>query len=260
MSIVLPKAKLPATTKSPNNLIIFSKPKVGKTSLLAELPNCLILDLESGSDYVDALKIKASSVDEIREIGKAIKEDGYPYDYIAVDTVTALETMCIKEAEKLYMKTPMGKASWIKKITVDGKEKIDPESAKLKYGSVLNLPNGQGYGYLRDAIVKVIEEIKTYAPKVILLGHVKDAMIDKSGTEVNSMDLDLTGKIKRILSSQSDAIGYLYRKGNQNILTFKTKDEISCGARPAHLKNQEIVLSEIVNDEFKTHWNKVYID
>mgnify|MGYP000473561686 CR=1 FL=1 len=42
------------------------------------------------------------------------------------------------------------------------------------------------------------------SPKVILLGHVKDAMIDKSGTEVNSMDLDLTGKIKRILSSHTD--------------------------------------------------------
>ena len=256
-TIVLPKAKVTAATKSPKNLIIFSKPKVGKTSLIAELPNCLILDLESGADYVDALKLKASSVDEIREIGKAIKEAGYPYEYIAVDTITALETMCVKEAERLYMNTPMGKATWLKK-KADGSS--DSESAKFKYGSVLNLPNGQGYGYLRDAIVRIVEEIKTYAPKVILLGHVKDAMIDKAGAEVNSMDLDLTGKIKRILSSQSDAIGYLYRKGNQNILTFKTKDDVACGARPVHLRNQEIVVSELKDGEFITHWNKVYID
>lgn len=257
MSIVLPTAKSPAVTKSPKNLIIFSKPKVGKTSLIAELPNCLILDLESGSDYVDAMSLKANSVSEIREIGKAILEAGKPYDYIAVDTITALETMCVKEAERLYMKTPMGKGSWIKKLP-DGS--IDPDSGKVKYGNVLNLPNGQGYGYLREAVVKVIEEIKTYAPRVILLGHVKDALLEKAGAEVNSMDLDLTGKIKRIVSSQSDAIGYMYRKGNQNILSFKTKDEISCGARPAHLRNQEIVVSEIVDDEFKTHWDKIYID
>lgn len=257
MSIVLPKAKAPAATKSPKNLIIFSKPKVGKTSAIAELPNCLILDLESGSDYVDSMALKATSVAEIREIGKAILEAGKPYDYIAVDTITALEAMCIKEAEKLYMKTPMGKSTWIKKLADNS---IDPDSAKLKYGSVLNLPNGQGYGYLRDAVIKVIEEIKTYAPRVILLGHVKDAMIEKSGAEVNSMDLDMTGKIKRIVSSQSDAIGYMYRKGNQNILTFKTKDEVACGARPAHLRNKDIVVSEMVDGEFVTHWDEVYID
>lgn len=254
--IVLPKVKVSAETKSPKNLIIFSKPKVGKTSLIAELPDCLILDLESGSDYVDALKLKATSVDEIRQIGEAIKEAGFPYKYIAVDTITALETMCIKEAERMYMGTPMG-SGWIKK-TPDGK--IDASSLKLKYGSILNLPNGQGYGYLRDAIVKVIEYIKTLAPRVILLGHVKDAQLEKTGTEVNSMDLDLTGKIKRIVSSQSDAIGYLYRKGNENVLTFKTKDDVACGARPMHLRNQEIVLSEMTDEEFKTNWNLIYID
>jgi len=257
MSIVLPTAKVNAATKSPKNLIIFSKPKVGKTSLLAELPNCLILDLESGSDYVDAMKLKATTVTEIREIGKAIIDAGRPYDYIAVDTITALETMCVKEAEKLYMKTPMGKARWIKK-NEDGT--IDPTSDKLSYGTILNLPNGQGYGYLRDAITKVIEEIKTYAPRVILLGHVKDAMIETKGVEVNSMDLDLTGKIKRIISSQSDAIGYLYRKGNQNVLTFKTKDDVACGARPIHLRNQDIIVSEMNDEGLVTHWNKVYID
>ena len=107
--IVLPMTKVSAETKSPKNLIIFSKPKVGKTTLLANLENCLILDLEDGSDYVDAIKLKAKSVDDIRAIGKAIKEAGYPYKYIAVDTITALEEMCIPFAEDLYSKSSMGK-------------------------------------------------------------------------------------------------------------------------------------------------------
>lgn len=41
---VLPTAPVKAVRQSPKNLIIFAKPKVGKTSLLAQLPNCLILD------------------------------------------------------------------------------------------------------------------------------------------------------------------------------------------------------------------------
>ena len=84
----LPIQKVKATTQSPKNLIIFSKPKVGKTSLLAELPDALIIDLEEGSDYVDALKIKAKNIADIKAIGDKIKEAGYPYKFIVVDTVT----------------------------------------------------------------------------------------------------------------------------------------------------------------------------
>jgi hypothetical protein len=245
--IVLPMTKVSAETKSPKNLIIFSKPKVGKTTLLSQLENCLILDLEDGSDYVDAIKLKARSIDDIRAIGKAIKEAGYPYKYVAVDTITALEELCIPFAEDLYSKSSMGK-NWF----TDGKP---------KYGSILNMPNGAGYPWLREAFTKVVDYLKTWAPRIILVGHVKDVVLDKNGSEFNALDLDLTGKLKRITSSQSDAIGYLFRKGNKNVLSFKTTDEISCGARPEHLRNKEVVLSELNDEEtLTTFWENVYID
>ena len=89
----------------------------------------------------------------------------------------------------------------------------------------------------------------------------KDTILEKNGSEFSALDLDLTGKLKRITASNSDSIGYLYRKGKQNILSFKTSDDIACGARPRHLSNQEIVLSEVdKNGEVTTHWNKIYID
>lgn len=245
--IELPLAPVKALTKSPKELIIFSKPKVGKTTLLAGLKNCLILDFEDGSDYVEALKIKIKTLEELKQVGKAIKEAGNPYDYIAVDTVTALEEFCIGYAEELYSKSSMGK-NWF-------------TEGKPKYGTIINMPQGAGYQWLRQAYNKILDFIRQLAPKVILVGHVKDTMLEKAGSEFNSMDLDLTGKIKRITASNSDAIGYLYRKGKQNIISFKTSDEISCGARPEHLRNKEIVLSEITDDDtIVTNWDKIYID
>jgi hypothetical protein len=247
MEIKLPLEKVKATSQSPSNLIIFSKPKTGKTTLFANLENCLILDLENGADYIDAIKIKASSVEEIKHIGKAIKDAGHPYQYVAVDTITALEEMCIPYAEELYSRTPMGK-NWF-------------GSAKAQYGTILSLPNGAGYPYLREAFTKVVDYIKTWAPRTILVGHVKDTMLEKNGSEFNSLDLDLTGKLKRISCSNSDAIGYLYRKGKTNILSFKTSDEIACGARPEHLRNQEFVVSEVTEDnKINVDWSKIYID
>ena len=255
--IKLPRQKTKAAFKSPNNLIIFSKPKVGKTSLLAELDDCLIIDLEKGSDFVDALKLQAKTVQDIKKIGEEIKKADYPYKYVALDTVTALEEICVPYAESLYSKKSVGK-NWFKK---NAEGKLLKESGKAQYGNILNLPNGAGYIYLREAVTKIVEYVKTLAPRIILVGHIKDTMLEKSGAEFTSSDLDLTGKIKRILTSQSDAVGYLYRKGNQNILSFATSDGVACGARPAHLRNAEIVVSEITKDgEFVTHWDKVYID
>lgn len=249
MGIVLPTSKVAPESLSPKNLIIFSKPKTGKTSLLAELPDCLILDLEGGSKYLNAMKVEANSFEEIREVGQAIKEAGNPYKIIAVDTITALEEMVIPYAEALYSRAPMGK-NW-----------FNPGGGKEKYGSILGLPEGSGYYWTRQAFTKVIDYIKTWAPYVIFVGHVKDTQLEKAGGTFNSLDLDLTGKLKRITTSNSDAIGYLYRKGNKNILSFKTNDDIACGARPAHLSNAEIVISEIdENGEYKTHWDKVFID
>jgi hypothetical protein len=255
-TIILPTQKVKALTQNPKNLIIFSKPKVGKTELLSQLDNCLIIDCEEGSDYVDAIKYKVNSVQEIKELGKEIIKQGKPYTYIALDTVTALENMCVNYAELLYSKKTIGK-NWFKK---DTNGKLSPESGKAQYGNILNLPNGAGYSFLREAMTSVIDYVKTLAPYIILVGHIKDVQLEKKGAEFTSQDLDLTGKIKRILSSQSDAIGYLYRKGNQNILSFATTDEVSCGARSSHLRNKEIVISEMTDKGLITHWDKVYIN
>lgn len=247
--VTLPTNVVKAITKSPKNMIIFSKPKVGKTTLLATLDNCLIIDLESGTDYVDALKIKATNVGELANIARAITNAGKPYKYVAIDTITALEEMCIPYAEQLYANSPMGN-KW-----------FTPGGGKEKHGTILNLPNGAGYAWLRNAFENMIGMLKPLAPHVIFVGHVKDTLLEKNGAEFNSMDLDLTGKLKRMTASGSDAIGYLYRKGNKNILSFKTSDEISCGARPEHLRNKEIVVSELAEDgTVTTHWDEVFID
>jgi hypothetical protein len=109
MAIVLPTKKVKADRVNPKRLIIYSKPKTGKTTAFAGLEDNLIIDLENGTDYVEALKVKANNLQELKEVGKAIKEAGYPYKYVTIDTVTALEDMVGPLAISLYQKTAMGK-------------------------------------------------------------------------------------------------------------------------------------------------------
>ena len=106
MGIVLPTKKVKADRVNPKRLIIYSKPKTGKTSAFAGLEGNLIIDLENGADYVEAIKVKANNLQELKEIGKAIKEANYPYKYVTIDTVTALEDMVMPLAINMYRATP----------------------------------------------------------------------------------------------------------------------------------------------------------
>jgi hypothetical protein len=239
MGIVLPTKKVKADRVNPKRLIIYSKPKTGKTSAFAGLDGNLIIDLENGADYVEAIKVKANNLQELKEIGKAIKEANYPYKYVTIDTVTALEDMVMPLAINLYKQTPMGK--------------------NYSGDSILTLPNGAGYLYVRQAFFQVLDFIDTLAPQIILSGHIKDKQVDDKGEMVMSANIDLTGKIKSLICANADAIGYMYRKGNKTILSFKTNEEVTCGARPEHLRNEEIVISEMIDGVLKTSWEKVFV-
>ena len=230
----LPKAKVKASRKSPKNMIIYGPPKIGKTSVLAELDNCLIIDLEDGSDMVDALKIKANNLADLQKIGTEIIKAGKPYKYIAIDTISKLEEWCEDEAKKIYMKTPMGK-------------NFDTKNPGM---SILALPNGAGYLYLRMAYKKWIDRLNLLADRIILVGHLKDKMLEKKGKEVSVKDLDLTGKIKQITCANADAVGYIYREGDETMVSFNSLDDVTAGSRCDHLKGQTIPMK----------WSTIFID
>ena len=230
----LPKTKIKASRKSPKNMIIYGAPKIGKTSVLAQLDDCLIIDLEDGSDMVDALKVKVNNLKELGEVGKAIHEDKKPYKYVAIDTISKLEEWCEADAKVLYMQTPMGKNF----------------ETKNPGASVLSLPNGAGYLYLRIAYKKWMDRLNTLADHVILVGHLKDKMLEKKGKEVAVKDLDLTGKIKQITCANADAVGYLYRENDTTMVSFDSLDDITAGSRCAHLKGKTMPLD----------WSKIFID
>lgn len=245
--IVLPTAPVPSTTKSPENLIIYSKPKTGKTTMLSKLKNCLIIDLERGTNKIDAMKVQASNLNELQDIIKAVKASDHKYKYVAVDTITELEAWCEWDATTMYMKTPMGKNFNRAQHPKTGEMKVLP---KNQWESVLGLPKGAGYLYLRNSFKKWMNILLTLAPHVIFVAHVKDAMAEKKGKEVAVKDLDLTGKLKMITAQKADAIGYVYWEGEELMICFQSKDGIEANSRCEHLKNTTL--------PFK--WENIFID
>lgn len=235
----LPTSKNKPTSDNPRFLILFGKPKSGKTTIMAALEDNLIIDMEEGSNYVEAMAVKAKNIDDLRDVAKSIKEAGCPYKYLTLDTVTALEDIILPVALQDYKNTPMGKG--------------------FTGTDVRTLANGAGYLYIREAFQKIVNVFRGLADHVILIGHTKDRTINRDGKELSENLLDLSGKLERIVSSKADALGYVYRKKNQTIINFNGGDDMVVEARPAHLRGKEIVIAESDEDgNITTYWDKIF--
>ena len=199
----LPLEKTKAERVNPKKIILFSNPKVGKSTMVAALENNLIIDLENGLGFLDALKVNVLQLAKeqnqtpltiLKEVINKIataneKKGGFVYKYITIDTVSALEDIALELANKLYKNTPMGR-NW-------------------QGDDVTKLPNGAGYQYLREAMEIILNELEPLCDTLIILGHLKGKFVEKEGKEMEARGLALTGKLSSMLCANVDAIGLL---------------------------------------------------
>lgn len=257
MSFELPTTVSKPTITEPRFLIVYSKPKIGKSSSLMQLPKSLLIDLESGSGFYEgtALDIPKMSVELNKhpivllkelatKIEEANKQNGSPiYDFITLDSATVLEDYAALLATKNYKATTIGK-------NFTGK-------------SVINeLPNGSGWGFARESFEELYIPFTKLAGKCfILVVHTKDAVIQKDGKEINTSDLSLAGKSKIITASKADGIALMYRSKveGENILSFKgSETDITVGCRLPYLSQKEFVISKKEGDVLTTNWNLIF--
>lgn len=84
-------------------------------------------------------------------------------------------------------------------------------------------------------------------------------MINKEGEEMSEMALDLVGKLGDIICGEADAVGYVYRKKNETIISFEGGDNSVREARAPHLRGKKISIAESDADNNITlHWDRIY--
>jgi len=235
----LPKTVVKSTRNNPRMLTIFGQSKVGKTTILSELKDCLIIDTEQGTDLIDAMKVNTNSMKEFVETYKALVEEkktnNFQYKYIAIDTIDNL-------------------VGWIE------------ASVKKEHAvrDLIDIPFGAGYNAVRIKTMQWLRRIKNLTPHLILVGHRKKTISDDSAT-VSVSSLELSGKLKNMIMADSDAIGYIFRttpeaKEDETLqqtaarseikVSFVANDELEAGARQPHLRGKIL--------PFK--WDEIFID
>lgn len=222
-------------SKEPRVLILYGMPKVGKTELVSTLPNALIIDCDDGASFQSGYFQSCKSVREFKEICRALRAEQHKFKFVVVDTVSELEAFCLPEAKIAYKSSVIGK--------------------NFNGDSVLDLPEGAGYHWLRKTFLSCWDALMLTHLRIILIAHVKDKFISDKQTNnpiIQSQEIDLTGKLKTIAAARADAIGYVYRDKNTLGITFASNNAITCGCRCPHLVGQKLL--------GPTYWPIIYPD
>lgn len=252
-TIILPTVPTKATAVNPRTMVLYGLPKSGKTTAVAELPNCLIIDVEDGSAFVDGMIIRppegvkpVGKFKWLKELAETIRSQSRPYDFVAIDTLSQLDVDAEWVGTWNYMNSVQGK----KFNRDDQGNMLKPSDAA--YESVLTLAQGYGYRYTREAIMDIFDSLKDLGKIcTIFICHVADKMIAKKGTneEVMIKDLALVGKTRDVIPRITDVIGNVWNEDGELKVSFVGDSQRIGGGRAKHLRGYTGPLD----------WNKIFI-
>lgn len=261
-----PNQKIKATAKDPRKLVIYAHRKAGKTLSASFIKDSLILDMENGSDFIDAVKVNVLGVNppkkhstkesklkrakngcfylsELYNIldNEMEKNQGeYPYKRLIIDTGTKLDDWAIWSATEKHMRTTKGEN--FNRVDNNKKNPILPRS---EWSPVTELAHGQGWGLHRVEFMDILETLHKYCHTLVIVCHVKLKEIKTHTKTVNVEEIDLSGKLAGITSSWADAVGKVYRKKDTTFISFKsTGGDNNAGTRIPWLAGKDFPLLE----------------
>jgi len=257
--IVLPTVPREPTHTHPRDMVIYGKPKSGKTTAVMSLENVLLVDVENGSAFVKGMVIQppanygpVGKFKWLKELAATIKEQGKPYDYVVIDTLSQLDSDAEWVGTYNYMNSISGK-KFNKQLDDNGNVMIGPDKKPIPlapnhpdYESVLTLGQGYGYKWTRDAIMDIYESLKDIGKIcTIFICHVADKMVaEKNGEQVMVKDLALVGKTRDLIPRLTDAIANVWNEDGQMYISFAGNPDKIGGMRGgSHLANYSGPLS-----------------
>lgn len=230
--IAIKTEKDPIIYTEPRRFLYYGAEKIGKTSIVGQLPNAAILDLDKGSGFIECIRYNITSLKDLEDFRDAHIAAGYPHKFIVIDTITELESYIHMYATQLYMATNQGKGF--------NKNRTGQILPVEEWDMVIDVLGQNGYRWFTMAWRKVMDEIilpmGNDNTRFVFIGHVKDKFIDPNtiGKTVSTKELNLTGKLKDItLQHYSDCNAYAYRNSQGELeFSFKTDNlDVSAGSR-----------------------------
>ena len=164
-------------------IIIYGEPGAGKSTLAAQFPNMLLVDVEHSSEHIDVPRVLVDSWDAL--LSTLSECASCQFDTIAVDTLDVVESFCAtKYAIKILAPKDFGRS--FVQLEEIFKEQIMPRL---------------------DAIISA-------GKNVVLLAHneLKKVELPDQDGQFDRHELRLTKRVKAMFEGWCDSLLFIYRK------------------------------------------------
>ena len=246
--MVLPKERRPAERVSPNLLTIYGPQKSGKTFWTTRLPNALTLDFEAGTETHEAMAVQINSLSDLTNVANALLEEkkkGFTYDFLIIDTldrfIELLEVRLVREFNARQ----------------DFLQEQNPDKVYLKIQAISEIEYGKGHDLVRLEVRKWTKFFKSITKHVIFIAHIKRTLIGETIVMVDETTLDLVGKLRSLILSDSDATALVKQVGPATHFNFVAKAGSSAGSRLPYLNGKKFFLEP---GNPKCGWQQIYPD
>lgn len=167
-------------------ILLYSRPKVGKTSFAAQLKKNLFLATEIGYNAING--ITAVPIMKWPDLKMAVKQLKDPkahdyYDTVTIDTISIAADLCEK-----YI------------------------CAREGVSRINEVPYGQGWKMVAKELQDTLREITMLGFGLILICHSKEKatnMTDADGNAITSVEPDLSKNVYAVANSICDLIAYI---------------------------------------------------
>ena len=201
MSLMKPEKYERITTLADQTILIYGKPKAGKSTLASCFDDVLYVATEDGYKHLnlDYTPQEVTTWEEFEAFGKELYtlydsskkafKDGFPYKTLVIDTIDNLNTM----AERYVCK----------------REGID---------ALGDLAMGKAYGMVRQLLKDKMDKLSMLPMGLVLISHSVSKDVEmKHGLAVKSVtqqDISITGNRGKDFKAMADIIIYMTSKIN----------------------------------------------
>ena len=213
---MLPTKKTPPKVAlSDQTILIYGRPKIGKSSFCANAPGALFLATEAGLNWLEVFQAPIKTWQEFLMTCKEISEGNHGFKTIVVDTVDNALKMC--------------------SVYIRAKFKIDHES---------DLGYGKGFSLVYDEFYRVLNKLSLLPSGLFLVSHSEDKEIEVDGvTRVRSVPT-LPGKARWRVLGMADIILYCDlevtsdaegKRVERRVIRTAPSEKYAAGGKMSHL-------------------------
>lgn len=178
---LLPQNKSEVNTKLSDQIILlYGRPKIGKSTLCSYFPDALFIATEPGLNHLSVFKVDVNSWAKFLEICKELSTGKHNFKTIVIDTVDNLVGFC-----------------------------NDFICQENNISHISELPMGKGWAKATYEFTRVINKLSMLGIGLVIVGHSKQEEIETKTKKYNRWTLNLGGKTQDAVLALPDLILFM---------------------------------------------------